>query len=373
MHRLPQLLICDDDSNFHVAIKHSLKGRYECRSAHNADEAILLLQKGPVDILLMDIEIRSRDEGILAIPRIREQDPDVSIVMSSGRTDFEAVRESMRLGAVDYVPKDSDPRELLHVLSRVQERRSLARSRDQQASEVSQQQRQHVMIGQSPPIDSLRRIIQRVKASPANVVIHGQTGTGKEVVARQLRATLANGTLAPFVAVDSSTIQSTMAESLLFGHQKGAFTGAERAVKGIFEEADGGIVYFDEIANMPMEIQAKLLRVIQEREFVRIGSSRLISSEFRVICATNQDLDGAGPGRQIQRRLAAAAKRPADQAAPLRERAQDIRSWWSTILRRQPAARGGLSYTRRRWRSCRHLPGRETSASWATWWPTWSR
>src|SRR6185295_4562387 len=137
----------------------------------------------------------------------------------------------------------------------------------------------------------LRKTIDKLAASNANVLITGETGTGKEVVARQLRRKLSDGSLAPFVSVDSATIQSSTAESLLFGHEKGAFTGAEKMTKGIFEEANGGVVYFDEIGNMPLDIQAKLLRVLQEKEISRLGSSKSIQLDFRVVCATNRDLD----------------------------------------------------------------------------------
>lgn len=336
MPRTPLLLICDDDPTIHLAIKHSLKGKFDCRSARNTDEARLILQKNRADLLLLDIQMRTPDEGLEAIPIFRELDPEMAIVMSSGRTDFNAVRESMRQGAVDFVPKDFDPEALLHVLSRVLERKSLLKRQEQQSFEVATQQRRQVLVGEAPSIVTLRKIIERVKASPANVLITGETGTGKEVVARQLRKALPDGTLAPFVAVDSSTIQSSIAESLLFGHEKGAFTGAESAAKGIFEEADGGIVYFDEIGNMPLGIQAKLLRVIQEREFTRMGSSRVIRSEFRVICATNRDLEEMTRKGEFKDDLLQRLNVLPIQIPPLRERASDIPLLADHFLQRQP-------------------------------------
>ena len=291
MDRLPLILICDDDLTFHLAVKHATKGKYDCRSAHNGDEALTIIQKYPIDLVLLDVQMRTKDEGLRYIPLLKDADEDLSIIMISGLTDFATVREAMRLGACDYVPKDFDPNELLHTVAKVLERSSLLKRNQQHSFEVQTVQRQHTLIGNSKHIQALRKTIERIRTSNANVVITGETGTGKEVVARQLRGTLPDGSLAPFVAVDSATIQSSTAESLLFGHEKGSFTGADKTTKGIFEEANEGIVYFDEIANMPLGIQAKLLRVLQEKEVVRLGSSKTIQLEFRVVCASNKNLD----------------------------------------------------------------------------------
>jgi two-component system response regulator AtoC len=345
MTRLPLLLICDDDATFHLAVKQSLKGKCECRSAYNSDEANVILKKNPIDLVLLDVEMRTPDEGLNALRVFRGTDPDVPVVMSSGRTDFETVREAMRTGAADYVSKDSDPDSLWHVLQRVLERKQLRQRTEQQNFEVTTHQRQHLLVGQSPKIQALRKIIEKVRMSPANVVIHGETGTGKEVVARQLRRTLPDGSLAPFVAVDSSTIQSATAESLLFGHEKGAFTGAEKMTKGIFEEAHGGIVYFDEIANMPLDIQAKLLRVIQEKEFVRLGSSKVIQSDFRVICATNRDLEAMVKSGGFKDDLLQRLNVLPIDLPPLRERTEDIPLLVDHFLSRQHGIRPGLHLT----------------------------
>ena len=324
MKKLPHILICDDDPLIHLAVKGILKGQFECRSAHHVDEALVIIRKHPVDLLLLDIQIRTENEGLLALPIIHETDPELPIVMMSGLTDFRAVREAMRLGASDYVAKDLEQNDLAHVLTRTLERKNLLKRNAQQNQEVTRNQRQHVMIGAHPKIHALQKTIERIRHSPANVLIYGETGTGKEVIARQLRKSLADQTLAPFIAVDSATIQSSTAESLLFGHEKGAFTGAEKLTKGIFEEADGGIVYFDEIANMPLDIQAKLLRVLQEKEVTRVGSARVLQLDFRVVCATNKNLElmvkqGTFKDDLLQRLSVIPLEIP-----PLRDRPEDI-------------------------------------------------
>ncbi|MDR3605745.1 MAG: sigma-54 dependent transcriptional regulator [Oligoflexia bacterium] len=324
MNSPARVLICDDDPIFHLALKQSLKGHFDCRSAYNADEAEAILRNHRVDIILLDVQMRTGDEGLRAIARLKAVEPEASIIMSSGLTDFETVRKAMILGASDYVVKDSDPETLIHSLQRILEKRKLVHRQEQQNFEVVSQQKRHILVGESKGIVALRRMIEKMRGSPANVVIFGETGAGKEVVARQLRGSLEDGSLAPFVSVDSSTIQSSTAESLLFGHEKGAFTGAERQVKGVFEEADGGIVYFDEIANMPLDIQAKLLRVLQEKEFTRLGSTRLIQSSFRVVCASNKDLEEMSKKGLFKDDLLQRLNVLPLSIPPLRERAEDI-------------------------------------------------
>ena len=324
MNTTPQILICDDDQLFHVSVKHSLKGRADCRSAMNGDEALLIIKNHRIDLLLLDIHMRNTNEGLQYIPKFKNADPDMSIVIASGSSDFKTVREAMRLGAMDYVHKGSAEDELYHAIQRVLEQRKLQRMSQQRSFEVSESQRKQQLIGSSQSAVALRRSIDRVRGSPANVLITGETGTGKEIVARQLRRMLPDGTPEPFVAVDSSTIQSSTAESILFGHEKGAFTGAEKSVKGIFEEADGGVVYFDEIANMPLEIQGKLLRVLQEKEICRLGSTRSMKLEFRVLAATNRDLEELCKTGQFKYDLFQRLSVLPLAIPPLRERQEDI-------------------------------------------------
>ncbi len=321
---IPQVLICDDDSMFQFNVKHSLKGRFECHTAYHCDEAVTILKKRSIDIVLLDIYMREVDEGLHAIPRLLAIDPDVLIVINSSIKDFRIVREAMRLGAIDYIVKDFDKEDLLLILDKTLEHQKLKRRNEQQNFETHTIHQQKVLIGESRPISILRRTIEKVRKSTANVIIFGETGTGKELIARQLRRALPDSSLEPFLAIDSSTIQSTMAESILFGHEKGAFTGATHTTKGIFEEANGGTVYFDEISNMPLPIQAKLLRVLQEKEIIRLGSSRAIRLSFRTICATNKCLEsmvGRGEFKDdlLQRLNVIPIKIP-----PLRDRLEDI-------------------------------------------------
>lgn len=340
----PTVLIIDDDSLFHMAVKAALKGQYVCKSAYNSDEAIAILRTQKFDAALLDIQMRTDDEGLRCLPLLQETDPDLAIIMSSGLTDVQTVKNAMKLGATDYVAKDFTTDELQITLSQALSKRDLLKRRQQQNFEASTAQARSVLIGDSAQMKGLRALIERMRSSNANVVITGETGAGKEVVARQLRKALADGSLEPFVAIDSSTIQSTMAESLLFGHEKGAFTGAERSTRGIFEEANGGVVYFDEISNMPLEIQSKLLRVIQEKEITRLGSTRPIQLDFRVICATNQSLESMAEQGRFKADLFQRLNVLPLAIPPLRERAEDIPLLLEHFLRVQGRAGEGKSF-----------------------------
>jgi DNA-binding NtrC family response regulator len=296
------------------------------------------LKTTPIDVLLLDIQLKADDEGLRKIPEFLSIDPELSIVMLSGISSFETVRDAMRAGADDYVRKDLVSEDLLLTLSRVTARKALVQAKRQSAYEVSSQQQRNVLIGESPAIEALRKQIERARNTQANVLITGETGVGKEVVARLLRREL-DGELEPFVAVDSATIQSTMAESILFGHERGAFTGADRMKKGVFEEANRGTVYFDEIANMPLEIQAKLLRVIQEKEITRLGSAKVIPLSFRVIAATNVSLEELAKKGGFKTDLLQRLSVLPIFVAPLRERPDDVTALVEHFRNREPQAR----------------------------------
>lgn len=321
---LPKILVCDDDKTLHLAIKTVLSTSYDVKSAYNGDEAVAILKNQRMDIVLLDMEMRTPREGIDTIPRILELQNDVEIIFFSGRLDFQSVRDAMKLGASDYIPKDSGPEELKHVFDKTLQTKGLKERSIQTQFEVKKGHQNNVLIGESPAIQKIKKQIDRARGSPAPLLICGETGTGKEVVARLLRKQNADGTLEPFVAVDSSTIQSTVAESILFGYEKGAFTGAEKATRGLFEEANGGAIYFDELANMPLDIQNKLLRVIQEKEVRRIGGAKPIELEFRVICATNQDLEALIKEGKFKEDLYQRLNVLQINLPPLRERLEDI-------------------------------------------------
>jgi DNA-binding NtrC family response regulator len=333
---MAQILICDDDLTFQLACRATLEsgGAHGCRWAKNTEEATFLLSKENFELILLDIEMRTRDEGLEFIPRLRERHPDLPILMCSGRSDFDAVRRALLAGAWDYLRKDSEPEHLLHsvnqMLSRSSERKSAALAH----AEIARSTRHHEILGDSPSIQELRQRLNKYARSPAPVLILGETGTGKELAARALRPIRSDGTHGPFVAVDASTIPESTAESVLFGHEKGAFTGADKMRAGLFEQAAGGVIFFDELANMSLTIQQKLLRVLQEKEVTRMGAQKPLQLEFRVVAATNRDPEQlAREGRflpDLVQRLNVLPLR----LVPLRERRTDIPILAQAFLKR---------------------------------------
>ncbi len=320
----PKILICEDDDVFQMALRQLLRDRFELKFVKNTDQARDLIRTERMDLLLLDISMRSEREGLEALPTLRALDADLTIVMLSGRSDLENIREAMRKGADDFLPKGCEPSEIIATLERVLETRRKTANLKQTNSEIKKSQNNYKIIGSSSKMKSLQDLIEKVKTKPVNVVIYGETGTGKELVARLIRSENETGSLCPFVPVDSSTITGTLAESILFGHEKGAFTGAEHLRRGIFEEANGGIVFFDEIGNMPLEIQSKLLRVLQEKEITRVGSAKTLPVEFRVVAATNRSLNELVRARLFKDDLFQRLNVIPISLPPLRERVEDI-------------------------------------------------
>jgi len=320
----PKVLICDDNQNIHLAIKSTFNNELDIKSAYSSEEALVILKKNRVDLVLLDMKIEHDRSGLDLIPKISALQEDAKIIIFSGHQNFDVVKKALQLGATDYILKDAGVDELKHVLNKNFEHQQISRQNQQSQFELKKQHYSTALIGESAQIQKIKKQIEKAKNSPAPVLIFGETGTGKEVIARSLRKTLPDQSLEPFIAVDSSTIQSSVAESMLFGYEKGAFTGAEKTTRGLFEEANGGTLYFDELANMPLEIQNKLLRVVQEKEVLRIGSTKPIPLEFRVISATNQNLEELIKQGKFKEDLYQRLCVLQIDALPLKERSEDI-------------------------------------------------
>ncbi len=319
-----QILICDDDPLFRKTLNFLMRDFGTVTAVQNTDEAIQLIKTKAFDLLLLDVQMRTPDEGLRALPNIRSLDPDLTIVMISGLKDFRVVREALKSGANDYLVKDFDPEEFKLTIERALDMKRVDQTRRKSNSETARTAKKYKLVGETSAIQQIRKLTDKFRLSTANVLIRGETGTGKEIVARMLRKVDERGNFEPFVAVDSATLHAQTAESILFGHERGAFTGADALKRGLFEEADGGMIFFDEVANMPLEIQAKLLRVLQEKEIVRLGSNRVIPLEFRVVAATNRDLeDLAAEGKFLPDLLQRLSVLPV-VIPPLRERSEDL-------------------------------------------------
>jgi DNA-binding NtrC family response regulator len=284
------VLIIDDEEIIREALEAVLAGEgYHVRTAATAAEGIDRLGDGPVDAVLLDLMLPDRN-GLEVLQDIRRIDDELPVVMITAFGTIESAIAATKQGAFHYFTKPFKNDEVLVVLRNAIDRRQLVREnralRDQLQSDAY---RFDELIGGSSRIRTVYDLIARAAPSRATVLIQGESGTGKELVARSFHRRSARADK-PFVTVNSGNLPPDLLESNLFGHVKGAFTGAVFPKKGLFEVADKGTIFFDEIGNVPLETQAKLLRVIQEREFMRLGGVDTIKVDVRIIAATNADL-----------------------------------------------------------------------------------
>jgi len=285
-----RILIVDDE----LVVRDSL-GKWfssEGYAAHpvgSAREALETIQKEEFDIALLDIKMPGMD-GMELQSRLREADPELTIVMMTGYASVDTAVQALKHGAYDYITKPVDPDELSHLVSNALEhkraRREVARLREdlQESSPCLE------LIGKSPVMKKVVELIEMVAPTEATVLITGESGTGKEVVARAIHAAGPRRYM-PMVSIHCGALTETLLESELFGHEKGAFTGAQYRKKGKFEVADGGSVFLDEISDISLKTQTDLLRVLQEKEIVRVGGNQQIKVDFRCIAATNKNLE----------------------------------------------------------------------------------
>ncbi len=284
------ILIVDDD----LVVRDSLgkwfeNEDYEVGVCPGGREALDELARQSYDVALVDIKMPGID-GIELQARLREARPDLPVIIMTGYAAVETAVRALKNGAYDYITKPFDPDELVHLVDRCIQhhaaQREVARLRES-LHQLSPDQR---IIGESPGMKRVRELVETVAATDTTVLITGESGTGKEVIARALHH-LSPRRLHPMVTIHCGALTETLLESELFGHEKGAFTGAQMAKKGKFEVADGGTVFLDEISDISLRTQTDLLRVLQEKEIVRVGSSRALKVDFRCIAATNKKLE----------------------------------------------------------------------------------
>jgi DNA-binding NtrC family response regulator len=285
-----RILVVDDEE---IVIRSCLRilrddDAYEAEAVQDGLEALRKIDEGHFDVLILDI-MMPRMDGLEVLRRVKETHPDIDVIMVTGLSQIETAVRSMKLGAFDYLPKPFDPDELKLVVKRALERRQLLQENLELRSEVSSKYRFENIIGSSPQMQSVYRLIAKCAPTNSTVMLTGESGTGKELVARAIHYNSLRKDK-PFVAVDCNSLSENLLESEMFGHVKGSFTGAVVNKQGMFEVADSGTLFLDEIGNISLSTQAKLLRVIQEREFKAVGGTRTQSANFRLITATNKDL-----------------------------------------------------------------------------------
>ncbi|MEM9072380.1 MAG: sigma-54 dependent transcriptional regulator [Myxococcota bacterium] len=320
---MAKILVVDDQRNMRTTLAMMLRGvGHDVEEAVDGDEGRQRIEGDRYDLVLTDLKMGATS-GMDVLRHAREVSPLTEVIVMTAYGTIESAVEAMRRGAHDYIQKPFAEDELMVKVERALEKRQLASEVSVMAAEFRDRYHFENIIGRSQAVrDVLGRIV-RIAPTPATVLITGESGTGKELVARAIHAN-SQRSERPFVSINCAAITETLLESELFGHVRGAFTGAVSSRKGLFEEADGGTFFFDEIAETPPSFQAKLLRAIQEGEIRRLGDNRSIHVDVRVIAATNQELKGAIEEKRFREDLYYRLNVARFVLPPLRERKEDI-------------------------------------------------
>jgi DNA-binding NtrC family response regulator len=320
--RVKCLIVDDHQSIRNLCVTVGASLGFECREAESAEAALAYLEADAPDIVIADL-MMPKMSGLEFLPRVKELLPRCEIAIMTGHGSIETAVQAMKLGACDYITKPFRVEELKLLLQRMEEKVKLVVENQFLRERVSAEMELNGIVGSSSKIQDVLRMVARLKDTRAPVLIAGESGTGKELVARAIHY---RGAFAkrPFVAVDCGSLVATLIESELFGYEKGAFTGALKSKEGLFQTAHGGTIFLDEIGELSMEMQAKLLRVLQEKEVRPVGSNQKVKVDVRVIAATNRDLEGAYKAGEFRKDLYFRLNVVALHLPPLRERRSDI-------------------------------------------------
>ena len=316
------VLICDDDQGMRDTLSAILKRDYRVLTVSSGEAALVLMREDDVDLILLDVRLPGIS-GFDVLRIVKENYSLVECIMISAINEVETAVQAMKHGAYHYITKDFDYDELRSLVRNACERQDLNRQVITLTAQVAEQSEREFLIGPSRQIRDIVELVQKVAKLSATVLILGESGTGKELLARLLHRESGNGE-APFIAVNVSAIPHELVESTLFGHERGSFTGAHRQQLGKFELAAGGTLFLDEIGDLRFDLQAKLLRAIQEGEIERIGGAKPIRTDFRLVVATNVDLEKAVKEGRFREDLYYRINVIPIRMPPLRDRMEDI-------------------------------------------------
>ncbi|MGH7124066.1 MAG: sigma-54-dependent transcriptional regulator, partial [Stellaceae bacterium] len=328
--RKPFVAIVDDDSAFANYLRTflSLRG-YDTRSYSRGDELVAAVKVGdPPDIVLLDVMMPGMN-GIETLRALKAAKPDVQAIMLSGREHASTIVEAVRLGAADYVVKPDDPEGLGEIAldaaikSAIEKTRLVSEITELRRQLSDDQDRAFLFWGDSPEMQTIAQVIEQVSDSDVTVLIRGESGVGKELVARAIHQRSPRKDR-PFVKVNCAALPAELLESELFGHEKGAFTGAATTRIGKFEQADTGTIFLDEIGELKAALQAKLLHVLQDGQFTKLGSNKPLTVDVRVVAATNRDLEAMLIRAEFREDLYYRLKVIEVTVPPLRERRNEI-------------------------------------------------
>jgi DNA-binding NtrC family response regulator len=318
-----KILIVDDE----LVVRDSLgkwfaSEGYQAKPVASGRDALTAIQEAEYDIALIDIKMPGMD-GIELQSRLREADPDLTVVIMTGYASVETAVQALKHGAYDYITKPVDPDELSHLVSNALEHRRAKREVVRLRENLQEVFPSNELIGKSPAMKKVFELIEMVAPTDATVLITGESGTGKEVVARAIHAASPRRYM-PMVTIHCGALTETLLESELFGHERGAFTGAQYRKKGKFEVGDGGTVFLDEISDISLKTQTDLLRVLQEKEIVRVGGNQPIKVDFRCVAATNKNLEALVKAGTFRPDLFYRLHVFCIDLPPLRDRREDI-------------------------------------------------
>src|SRR5438067_287267 len=346
---MKKIVVIDDERPVLMTLEALLKRNgYDVLLAHTAAAGLSAIEKNRPDLVLQDLGLPDAN-GLETLGRIKQQHPEVVVINLSAQDSLSNAIESIKLGAFHFLSKPYAPEELLNVMTRALEQRELAREADtlrkkteQLSRRLEEAEQQLSPVGTSRRMREIQELVKRVSPSDANVLITGESGVGKEVIANQIHR-LSNRADGPMVKLNCAAFPQNMIESELFGYVKGAFTGAINDFPGMIHEATCGTLFLDEIAEMPPELQTRFLRVLQEREFRPLGSTKTIKADFRLIAATNRSLSEALSSGHLRQDLYYRLKTFQIEVPPLRERREDIPSLVNTFVKRFAAQMGKQS------------------------------
>ena len=318
-----KVLVVDDEEVIRDVLGTLLtREGYEVAAAASAAEATALFDAEPYDVVLLDLMLPDRP-GLDVLRQILQRDPDAVVVIVTAYSSIEGAIEAMRQGAFHYIPKPFQNEEVLLTLRKGSEARRLTEENRRLREELSQRYGLGRIVGKSNGMRKVFELVRLAGPSRSTILVEGESGTGKELVAKAIHhhSRRADG---PFITVNSGSMPAELLESILFGHVRGAFTGAIASKKGLFELAHNGSIFFDEIGNIPPDTQAKLLRVIQEKEFMRLGGVETLKADVRIIAATNADLVEAVQSGHFREDLFYRLNVITVHLPPLRKRNEDV-------------------------------------------------
>ncbi|KPK70098.1 hypothetical protein AMJ82_03995 [candidate division TA06 bacterium SM23_40] len=319
----PNVLVIDDEQVIRDSCQQILsRDGYAVKVAEDGNVGLAMMEKQAFDLVVLDLKMPGLD-GMEVLKTIRADDPSAIVLVITGYATVESAVEAMKSGAYDFIPKPFTPDNLRAIVKRALERRRLILNNIYLAEELKSTIGEAVLIGKGKAMEEIDALVKKVGPTDSTVLIYGESGTGKELVARALHRNSPRSPR-PFVVVDCGSLVESLFESELFGHTKGSFTGATTTKYGRFEVANGGTIFFDEIGNISLSVQAKLLRAIQEREIVRVGSTQVLRVDVRIIAATNRDLASTVRTGSFREDLFYRLSVVPIELPPLRERKEDI-------------------------------------------------